>query len=95
MASSVKACPDPCSKGKDDNVDFKWWDIVKQGVNVADARILAPTVPIFESIVGGLINNSIGDCMPQRQDITRNASLDGRVNFCQDVVLGSGKFVLK
>jgi hypothetical protein len=95
MASSVKACPDPCSEGKDDNVNFEQWDIAEEGVNAANAGILMPAIPIFELIMAGLINNSIGDCVPQRQDITHDASLDGRVNSSQDIVWGNGKFLLK
>ena len=69
--------------------------MAEEGVHLADAGILTPVVPVFEPIPGGLVNNSIGDCTPRKQDITRDTSLEGRVNSCQDIVCGKGNLLLK
>jgi hypothetical protein len=47
VASSIKACPDPCREGKNDDIHFEWQDIVEEGVNVTDTGILTPTVSVF------------------------------------------------
>ena len=62
MSAAVYTCPDPRSEGQDDDIDFEGAAVAEEGVSLADAGILTPVTPVFDSIFGGLINNSIGDC---------------------------------
>mgnify|MGYP003321414092 CR=1 FL=1 len=57
--------------------------------------VAAPVTPILVPSLGSLVSDSIGNCSPSKDEITRQLNFLGTLCSCQDLLCGSGKLELK
>jgi hypothetical protein len=95
MSSTVETCPDPCSKSCDDDALFNGSGAGEEWIFLEHSGILCPVLPVFFPTCGSRSSDSIVNCSPRKQDITREVSFLGSVNSFQQFFCGNGNFLLK
>ena len=90
-SATESARPDPCSvSGKDDCLGGFGF-VFEIRVGVALGGIGAPMRPVPFPSFGSLTSDSICNCSPSKQEITRELSFVGILNSRQEVFCGRGK----
>ena len=75
--STVETCPDPCSKGCEEDDAFKFGRIVEQWAFLPGPAVCLPVAPILASIPFSRRSDAMLDASLRTHDITREKSSGG------------------
>ena len=95
ISVTVSAGPNPGGEGCDDDGSFTGREACEEWICAALLAVLCPMLPIPLPSFGSLYSDSICNCSPRKQDITRDANFSGTLNSFHDSSCGSGKVELK
>ena len=95
ISSAVSTRPDPLSEASEDDGLVEGGFFCEGGGSIARGSVGTPFAPIFVATLGSLMSDSIGNCSPSKQEITRQLNFFGTLNSCQDLCCGRGKWELK
>jgi len=92
ISVSVSPGPNPGSKSRKDDRGCLFW---QEGIKSEVVTVVGPVLPILSLNCGSLCSDSIGNCIPRKQEITRDAIFELTWNSYQERFCGSGKCELK
>ena len=95
FSSAESSTPDPCSKGRDDDVAFNGVNMLEEGVHAKEFCEGCPFCPVACAGFGSRSHDAKVNGFPRRQDIILDVSLLGRWNSCHEFGCWRGKVVLK
>jgi len=91
ISVTVSAGLNPGGEGCDDDSSFTRREACEEWICATLLAVHCPMLPIPLPSFGSLYSDSIYNCSPRKQDITRDANFSGTLNSLHDSSCGSGK----